>query len=106
MNKVFEATDDLNELIGKYSYGIVKAAFSKIESKENEELEKAAFNGSCYAYGLKPEHYGATFMIGTNRYSIRGVKPSNRKYPILANRVSDHKGFKFTIEQVKMALGI
>lgn len=104
MNKVFEATDDLNELIGKYGYGIVKTAFSKISEKEDAEVEKAEFSMICRSYGLKPEHYGLVFRAGKDMFKVKGIKPANRKYPILADRVKDGKGFKFTPEQVTLSL--
>lgn len=100
MNKIFEATDDLNELIGKYGYGIVKSAFSKIQEKEDAEIGKADFAMLCRPYGLKPEHYGLVFRVNGEAFKVKSIKPSNRKYPVLADRVRDGRGFKFSPDQI------
>jgi len=70
---------------------------------ENQGEPKMAvdFRNLCFKYGFKPEDLGKIFMSGEHSYEIAGLKPRNRKYPIIAKRRSDGKQFKFAPYSVK-----
>lgn len=70
-----------------------------------ESPEKTGWNRWAVAHGFKAEDLGAKFRSGGHEFTIEGVKPSRHRYPIIGKRVSDGKGFKFTIGQVLQGLG-
>jgi hypothetical protein len=55
---------------------------------------KADFEEFAAMYGLKPEHFGATFRAGGREYKVAGLNPGRSRFPISAVR-SDGKRFKF-----------
>lgn len=48
------------------------------------EARKKEFDAYCELFGLKPEHFGATFMSRGVTYTIVGLELKRRKYPIRA----------------------
>ena len=46
-------------------------------------------------FGLVPEDFGAEFTTRHGTFSICGIKPRNRKYPILGKCVKSGKTYKF-----------
>jgi hypothetical protein len=66
-----------------------------------EDLKKDKFESYCPVCGLKPEDFGRIFIVGGKQYKIVDVKPNNRKYPVIAQRLSDGKSFKFPVDVVK-----
>ena len=81
--------------------GSIVTADGVVQSKE-----RSAFARYCAIFGFKPEHLGATFKSGPTMYRITGLNPGAPRFPVLAERVYDGKGFKFPEESVKRALGI
>lgn len=71
----------------------------EVKDKSAEDFKRAAF-----AYGMKPEDLGKSFMSGGVRYTITGLKRGSRRYPILAQR-SDGKSYKFPADVVRLHLG-
>tara|TARA_Y100000310_G_scaffold67277_1_gene62591 strand:+ start:29290 stop:29754 length:465 start_codon:yes stop_codon:yes gene_type:complete len=57
-------------------------------------------------YGLKPEHLGAEFTANGGTYVITGLKPRNRKMPIIASRKGTDSSYKFPAREVRKRLGI
>lgn len=57
-------------------------------------------------FGLKAEDLAKEFRTGQATYRIVGLKPGASKYPIVAERTSDGKRFKFPVETIRMALAI
>ena len=51
-------------------------------------------------YGLEPSDYGKTFTTGGETYALCGIKPRNRKYPIVARCIKGRGKFKFTASVV------
>jgi len=62
------------------------------------------FEAYAAYYGLKPEHFGKTFISQGSLYRISGIKPSAPKYQILAERVTDGTVYKFTARGVLAGL--
>ena len=48
---------------------------------------------------------GAQFRNDKGVYQIVGLKPRNRKYPVIAKRLSDGKQFKFSPYSVSVYMG-
>jgi len=76
-----------------------------ITEKQGEPKMAVDFRNLCFKHGFKPEDLGKIFMSGEHSYEIVGLKPRNRKYPIIAARRSDRKQFKFAPYSVKAGLG-
>jgi hypothetical protein len=69
------------------------------QTREAEDFKRYAS-----VYGLKAENLGAEFTdFDGEVYTITGLKPRSRKYPILVERV-DGMGFKMPAERVKVGL--
>jgi hypothetical protein len=63
-----------------------------------------AFRSLARYYGVKADALGATFMVNGTEYVLTGVAARSRKYPFLAERRTDRKGFKFGEHTVRRAL--
>lgn len=65
------------------------------------------FKNKCYKYGFLPEDLGKRFRTGSKdtQYEIVGLKPRNRKYPIIARKVSTGEQYKFAPTTVRLGLG-
>jgi hypothetical protein len=72
-----------------------------VAGKPGESKMAVDFRNLCWKHGMKPEDLGRIFMSGEHSYEIVGLKPRNRKYPIIAQRRSDKKQFKFAPYSVK-----
>lgn len=67
---------------------------------ENDRLE---FELYAYRYGLTGTDFGRTFTSGDTTYTIVGVKPKSKRFPIICER-ADGKRFKMTALTVKSHL--
>lgn len=65
---------------------------------------KAMWDRMCIHYGLKPEHFGATFHTNGRLYRITGITTSRPKYPIDCVRVVDNQPFKFPVSTIAAKL--
>jgi hypothetical protein len=82
----------------------VDVAFSaKIDVPIEETAEGRSFAAYAPRAGIDKDKLGKTFFSGNDTYRITGWASSRPKYPVSAERVSDGKGFKFTVEQIKYA---
>jgi hypothetical protein len=68
------------------------------------DAKRMRFEALAEAYGLSPEDFGREFSTGRERFCIVGIDPRRPKYPILATRVPDGKGYKFTAKNVALLL--
>ena len=70
--------------------------------------EASDFKSLATYYGLKPEDLNREFIstdyIGTKTYTIVGIKPKSRKYPILVVDKRDGKTYKLPAAMVVKAL--
>lgn len=62
---------------------------------------KQRWDAYCRGFGLKPEHFNATFRQGNSTYRIIDCKPSRPKYPVI---VETNRGAKYKMSptQIKM----
>ena len=116
-----KAMDDLAE---EYDVEITQAGHIYTDAGQHFEpkfrvtvldAEGDAFNPSVEEfkrhaeyYGLEVDDLGRTFRssISGELFKITGCKPSHTKYPIIADRVSDGKGYKFTPREVRRQLEV
>ena len=71
-------------------------------TKRNPLIED--FKKYASVYGLDPTDLGREFDSGTSRYTIIGLKPQNRDYPIIVRGARGGE-FKFRASDVRTALG-
>lgn len=64
-----------------------------------EDRARKEFEEHAGAFFLKPSDYGQTFVIGGKQYTICGIKPKSRQYPVLG-RNARGKVFKFAATDV------
>ena len=83
----------------------IKASVEAVlTSAPGESKMVVDFRENCYKHNLKPSDLGRTFTnTRLERFTIVGLKPRNRKYPIIGQR-SDGKQFKFTSHAVRLGL--
>ena len=87
---------------GSYGeYGRITLEFYKKDESGNftTALEDD-FRYYAKEYGLEPEDFGARFVRNGMTFEIVGLKPRNRKYPIIAKNVVTQDTFKFPAETV------
>jgi len=84
----------------------IKASVEAVLTTAPGESKMAVdFRKHCFKHNLKPSDLGRTFTnTRLERFTIVGLKPRNRKYPIIGQRVSDGKQFKFTSHAVRLGL--
>lgn len=85
--------------------GHFKVDFASITSEGVVETpERIDFIRFASNYGLTPDNIDDTFVTNGTQYRITGLKTRRKKFPISGERVSDGKPFKFTADQVVIAL--
>jgi len=94
---------------GNASYSGANATFKLLISTKNTDgtvNSKEAENFKVYAYrwGLSPDDLYKTFDSKGETYKITGASPRASRYPILAERVSDSREFKFPADIIKRLL--
>jgi len=69
----------------------------KTVDRDGRAFDEGAANFKVFAkdFGLEPEYLGRVFVSNSIEYTITGLKPRNKKYPIIATR-ADGKSFKFS----------
>ena len=68
-------------------------------SGEIVSQEAKDFQNYATGYDLKPGDLGKVFQSNGHSYTISGMKPRSRKFPIIATR-DDGKSYKFTAEAI------
>ena len=84
------------------SYGF--DSFTATVSVESPDTKKNEWNLYCNSYGLAPEDLGKTFKDSKHTYTIIGLKPNSRKYPIICKR-DDGVNMDYTLPAVRQFLG-
>lgn len=85
--------------------GTLKIVVNQLDSDGNAiKPEPELWNTMAPSYHLRPGDLNAMFTVNGSVYRIDGLKPSRRKYPINATRVSDGKQYKFGVVSVLRAL--
>jgi hypothetical protein len=66
--------------------------------------ESESFRSNAKLFGLEPDDLGKEFVFRGQSYTICGLKPKSRKYPVIA-RSDNGKDYKFGCRTVLSALG-
>ena len=97
--------------VGRGAYG-GETGTLKIELAtlgENGEAESPAakeFKQYADLFGLKATDLGRRFVSKGNEFEISGLKPRNRKYPIIGTKLSDGRSFKFSEDGMSARLAL
>jgi len=77
-----------------------------VKGEDGQTQDKAAadFKQNAWKYGLSPDDLDREFSTGTDTYRLVGCKPRASKYPLIGERITDGKRFKFPPMLVKMSL--
>jgi len=75
------------------------ATHTKVALTVPKDNQRADFEKHCGRFGLKPEHFGAKFQCEGREFTITGLKPRNRKYPILVEGARGGR-YKMMVSQV------
>lgn len=75
----------------------------RVEGEDGEVLDTKAqeFQNGARLVGLDPNDLGREFVIRGSRYKITGLNLRARKYPVLGERLSDGKTYKFGASTVQ-----
>lgn len=65
--------------------------------------EVESFKRSARRYGFEPEDLGSEFTVRGETFKIVGLNTRAHKYPIVGERVTDGRRFKFHASTVKVA---
>ncbi len=77
-------------------FGVNEKINGKILSKERVD-----FNTHAKRFGINKSWLDKKFIFQGDYYKVVGIKINSWKYPIVCERTSDGKKFKFTVENVK-----
>lgn len=66
------------------------------------ELE---WNKKCDLYGFSPDDLHKKVRLDSGVHEIIGLKPSNRKYPIITRNINNNKQYKHGTTSILRALG-
>lgn len=100
--------DALSDLGLKASIGNMTFDYETVSSKltiaiEEYDAGKSDFMKGCWKFDLNKSDFGRKFESNGEVFTICGLKPRSRKYPILGKR-ADGKVFKFPANRVRMLL--
>lgn len=87
-------TFDRNNWTMKLEWSIV-AKNGTPNTKEKTDLDRFGV-----AMGLPANSYGKEFTYSGSRFKVVGLKVSSHKYPIIGERVSTGKRYKFSVDAV------
>lgn len=78
----------------------------RVEDDDGKVLDTKAqqFRDGALHVGLNPDDLGKEFLSRGSRYKITGLNLRARKYPVLAENLSNGKTYKFGESTVKMGL--
>jgi hypothetical protein len=68
-------------------------------AKKSDDGVPANFTMYASRFGMRDSDYRRMFQVGSNYYRVVDIRPSARKYPIIATR-HDGKKFKFAAQTV------
>jgi hypothetical protein len=94
------AEQELQMLVNKYGKVEAMLAMKDFISNENDNIQQNDWAALAPRYGLSPNLFNASFSSNGQMFFLKEIKPSNRKYPIIAER-DDGKSYKFPVEVIK-----
>lgn len=71
------------------------------QNGESITPEAESFSRMAELYGIDPDALHKDFEYGGKTYKIMGLAPRRSRFPVVADRQPDGKGFKFPIDVVK-----
>jgi hypothetical protein len=77
-------------------------SFRVTDAATVEENERARFSEFCHLFGLKAEHFGATFVSHQEPWTVVGIEPSRSKFPIRAKSQLSGKIMLFTSDVARL----
>lgn len=75
----------------------------EIHLGEGVDTGKRDWERTCIYFGLKPEDFGRSFRHAGTTFTVCGIKPKSKKYPILA-RNANGTTYKFPVEVLRNGL--
>ena len=82
------------------------AKFTAKVGDDMEEIRRKEFEQNCRWYDLKPTDYNREFTKDGYKYRIIGIKPENKKYPILLFNLTTGQRIKASTTWVKLCLNM
>ena len=98
-----EVTAALNRALGELGLkaSIGNITFTNTTAKtrltitvDGVDVDRQEFNRHCIRFGLVPTDYGRAFKYLADDFKLVGIKPTSRRYPLVAQRLRDAKRFK------------
>ena len=68
------------------------------------DRDREAFKTHSIIFGLNPNMLDQTFVHGGDTFKITGLSPRKHKFPVLAVKLSNGKGYKFPAHTIKLLL--
>lgn len=90
---------ELQILMNKYGKTEVISSMKDFLEKDISNEKQREWQMLAPRYGLSPNLYNATFSHNGHTFFLKEIKPSNRKYPIIAER-DDGRGYKFPVSMI------
>jgi hypothetical protein len=85
--------------------GYTPSSFNVRLEAKRPESDQRQFEQYAADFGLKPSDFGATFVCNGTKYTISGINPRSRTYPIIVTR-EDGESSRFREDAVRKALGV
>ena len=106
--KLISAKHGITIEVGNMSYSpttcnIKLKAVITGEDKSEEAIMKVEWSAKASRYGFKASDFGRSFKIDGKMFTISGVRPKNRSYPIIGTDANG-KNYKFTSSMVREGL--
>ena len=76
-----------------------------VTTLEKSERVESIMERTCRSIGFTQNVVGMTFDFRGDKYEITDIKTKNRKYPVIATEIRTKKGYKFSVETIRKALG-
>ena len=67
-----------------------------------EIIDKTEWNNNCIYFGFEKDDFGRRFTAGGCAYTICGIKPKSKRYPIIGKSIITGKRYKFSAANVKI----
>ena len=91
---------ELKMLSDKYEKMLLIKAMRDFIEAEDSNMEQKNWSMMAPRYGLDASLYNARFFNNGHFFFLKEIKPSNRKYPIIAER-DDGKSYKFPPDMIQ-----
>lgn len=79
----------------RFTEGKFTSKITALASGNPEEERQVDFNRYCSNFGIKPDAFHDRFIAQGTWYTVCGIKPRSRKYPIIARQEGTDKQYKF-----------